>query len=196
MPLRPPHPQSQSPHQRTLLPDRQLGEPTLGMADEHGFPQVPAGRAAGRRFWLDGLRGGSSEQGRDGCRHCRNDRRRSTSPSTSSSTGLGAADRAGVGSPRQLLALGVDLAADEARQLVPVDTDLDGPIGVGDDPAGLLTSASLLLCRLTALGASDALLDLQAAVANLVWEANTGVTRTGIDMRSVGAPLAVSTDRK
>jgi hypothetical protein len=104
--------------------------------------------------------------------------------------------RAGVGSPRQLLALGVDLAADEARQLVPVDTDLDGPVGVGDDPAGLLTSASLLLCRLTALGASDALLDLQAAVANLVWEANTGVTRTGIDMRSVGAPLAVSTDRK
>jgi hypothetical protein len=85
---------------------------------------------------------------------------------------------------------------DEARQLVPVDTDLDGPVGVGDDPAGLLTSASLLLCRLTALGASDALLDLQAAVANLVWEANTGVTRTGIDMRSVGAPLAVSTDRK
>ena len=109
---------------------------------------------------------------------------------------MGAADRAGVGSPRQLLALGVDLAADEARQLVPVDTDLDGPIGVGDDPAGLLTSAWLLLCRLTALGASDALLDLQAAVANLVWEANTGVTRTGIDMRSVGAPLAVSTDRK
>jgi hypothetical protein len=107
-----------------------------------------------------------------------------------------AADRAGAASPSQLLALGVDLAADEARQLVPVDTDLDGPVGVGDDPAGLLTSASLLLCRLTALGASDALLDLQAAVANLVWEANTGVTRTGIDMRSVGAPLAVSTDRK
>lgn len=50
-----------------------------------------------------------------------------------------AADRAGAGSPRQLLALGVDLAADEARQLVPVDTDLDGPKPVGDDPAGLLT---------------------------------------------------------
>ena len=59
-----------------------------------------------------------------------------------------AADRAGAGSPRQLLALGVDLAADEARQLVPVGTDLDGPIPVGDDPAGLLTSASLLLGRL------------------------------------------------
>jgi|SRR5215213_12033296 len=53
-----------------------------------------------------------------------------------------AADREGAGSPRQLLALGVDLAADEARHLVPVGTDLDGPIPVGDDPAGLLTSAS------------------------------------------------------
>ena len=31
--------------------------------------------------------------------------------------------------------------------LVPDDTDLDGPIPVGDDPAGLLTSASLLLRR-------------------------------------------------
>jgi hypothetical protein len=86
-----------------------------------------------------------------------------------------AADRAGAGSPRQLLALGVDLAADEARELVLFDTDLDGPIPVGDDPAGLLTSALLLLRRLAAPGASDALLDLQTAVANLVWEANTGV---------------------
>ena len=133
------------------------------------------GRAAGRRFWLDGLRGGSSEQGRDGCRHGRNHRRRSASPSTSSSIGLGCRRPWGAGSPRQLLALGVDLAADEARQLVPVDTDLAGPIPVGDDPAGLLTSASLLLRRLAAPGASDALLDLQTAVANLVWEANTGV---------------------
>jgi hypothetical protein len=86
-----------------------------------------------------------------------------------------AADRAGAGSPRQLFALGVDLAADGARHLVPVDTDLDGPIPAGDDPAGLLTSASLLLHRLAAPGASEALLDLQIAVANLVWEANTGV---------------------
>ena len=86
-----------------------------------------------------------------------------------------AVDRAWAGSPRQLFALGVDLAADGARHLVPVDTDLDGPIPVGDDPAGLLTSASLLLRRLAAPGASDALLDLQRAVADLVWEANTGV---------------------
>jgi hypothetical protein len=56
-----------------------------------------------------------------------------------------AADRAGAGSARQLFALGVNLAADQARHLVPVDTDIDGPLPVGDDPAGLLTSASLLL---------------------------------------------------
>jgi hypothetical protein len=86
-----------------------------------------------------------------------------------------AADRAGAGSARQLFALGVNLAADGARHLVPVDTDMDGPLPVGDDPAGLLTSASLLLRRLAAPGASDALLDLQTTVANLVWEANTGV---------------------
>jgi hypothetical protein len=86
-----------------------------------------------------------------------------------------AADRAGAGSARQLFALGVNLAADEARQLVPVDTDMDGPLSVGDDPAGLLTSASLLLHRLAAPGASEPLLDLQRAVATLAWEANTGV---------------------
>ena len=86
-----------------------------------------------------------------------------------------AAESAGAGSPRQLFALGVDLAADEARHLVPVGTDLDGPIPVGDDPARLLTSASLLLGRLAAPGASESLLDLQTAVADLVWEANTGV---------------------
>jgi hypothetical protein len=44
-----------SPHRRTLLPDRQPCEPPLGMADVHGFPQVRAGHAAGRRFWLDEL---------------------------------------------------------------------------------------------------------------------------------------------
>jgi len=38
-----------------------------------------------------------------------------------------------------------------------------------------LTSASLLLSRVAAPGASDALPDLQTAVANLVWEANNGV---------------------
>jgi hypothetical protein len=84
-----------------------------------------------------------------------------------------AADREGTGSPRQLFALDVDLAADRARHLIPDGTDMDGPIPVGDDPAGLLKSAWLLLRRLGAPGAPEELLDLQTAVADLVWEANT-----------------------
>jgi hypothetical protein len=42
------------------------------------------------------------------------------------------ADRAGAGSAGQLFALGVDLAADQVRHLVPTGTDLDGPMPVGD----------------------------------------------------------------
>ena len=48
-----------------------------------------------------------------------------------------AVDRAGAGSPGQLFALGVDLAADQARHLVPDGTDVDGPVPVGDEPADL-----------------------------------------------------------
>jgi hypothetical protein len=45
------------------------------------------------------------------------------------------ADRAQVRSPGQLFALGVDLAADHVRHLVPGGTDIDGPVPVGDEPA-------------------------------------------------------------
>jgi hypothetical protein len=86
-----------------------------------------------------------------------------------------AADRAGAGSPVQLFALGMDLAADQARHLVPDGTDIEGPVPVGDEPAGLLRSAELLLRRVAPVAASDALDDLRAAVADLAWEANTGV---------------------
>jgi hypothetical protein len=86
-----------------------------------------------------------------------------------------AVDRAEAGSPGQLFALGVDLAADQARHLVPDGTDVDGPVPVGDEPAGLLRSAELLLRRLAPMAASDAVDDLRATVADLVWEANTGV---------------------
>jgi hypothetical protein len=85
-----------------------------------------------------------------------------------------AADRAGAGPAAQLSALGVDLAADQARHLVPDGTDFDGPLPVGDQAAGLLRSAELLLRRLPPITASDALDDLRATVAGLVWEANTG----------------------
>jgi hypothetical protein len=86
-----------------------------------------------------------------------------------------AADRAGTGSHGQLFALGVDLAADRARELVPDGTDIDGPAPVGGEPAGLLRSAELLLRRLAPVAASNAFDDLRATVAGLVWEANTSV---------------------
>ena len=86
-----------------------------------------------------------------------------------------AADRAAAGSAAQLVALGVDLAADQVRHLVPDGTDIDGPVPVGDEPADLLRSAELLLRRLTPIAAPDAIDDLRATVADLVGEANTGV---------------------
>ena len=86
-----------------------------------------------------------------------------------------AADRAGAGSSGQLFALGVDLAADRARHLIPDGTDIDGPVRVGEEPASLLRSAELLLRRLAPIAASDAVDDLRATVADLVWEVNTGV---------------------
>jgi hypothetical protein len=86
-----------------------------------------------------------------------------------------AADRAGAGSPGQLFALGLDLAADQARQLVLDDTEIEGPMPVGDEPAGPLRSAELLLRRLAPMAVTDAVDDLRATVADLVWEANTGV---------------------
>jgi hypothetical protein len=72
----------------------------------------------------------------------------------------------------QLFALGVDLAADQARHLVPDGSNVDGPVPVGDEPAGLLRSAELLLRRLAPTATSDVLDDLRATV---VWEGNSGV---------------------
>ena len=46
-----------------------------------------------------------------------------------------AADRTGAGSAAQLFALGVDLAADQARHLVLDGADIDGPVPVGGEPA-------------------------------------------------------------
>ena len=69
----------------------------------------------------------------------------------------------------------VDLAADQARQLVLDGTEIEGPVPVGDEPTGLLRSAELLLRRVAPMAASDAVDDLRATVADLVWEANTGV---------------------
>jgi hypothetical protein len=71
--------------------------------------------------------------------------------------------------------LGVDLAADQAGHLVPDGTDVDGPPPVGNEPAGLLSRRSFCLRRLAPMAASDAVDDLRVTVADLVWEANTGV---------------------
>ena len=84
------------------------------------------------------------------------------------------ADPAGPGSSRQLLALGIDSAADEALGLLPRRARLGGPTPVGDNPADLLASAEQLLRRICVLGAPSRLFGLRSLVAELVWEANTG----------------------
>src|ERR1044072_9253004 len=67
------------------------------------------------------------------------------------------ADVAGGRSSRQLLALGIDSAADEASSLLPRRARLDGPTPVGDNPAELLASAEQLLRRICVVGAPSRL---------------------------------------
>jgi hypothetical protein len=155
--------------------DRQHGVQTVGIPKVRGFPQVCAGRAACGCFWLDDLEEGSIGQARDGWRHGRNPCRRRASTRQAAVHAWAAVDREEAGSPGQLFALGVDLAADQARHLVPDGTDVDGPVPVGDEPAGLLRAAELLRRRLAPMAASDAVDDLRATVGHLVWEANTCV---------------------
>jgi hypothetical protein len=83
------------------------------------------------------------------------------------------ADAAGPRSSRQLLAMGIDAAADEASGLLPRRAGLDGPTPVGDNPAELLASAEQLLRRICVVGSPARLLGLRVLVAELVWEANT-----------------------
>ena len=84
------------------------------------------------------------------------------------------ADGQGSRSSLQLLALGIDSVADRARNLLPIDMDLNGPVPVGDAPAGLLRSAEQLLRHLCLAGAPSVMEDLRVRVVELVWEANTG----------------------
>ena len=86
-----------------------------------------------------------------------------------------AVDTEGAGSPRQVLGLGIDLAADEARNVLPDAIAVQGPVSIGDEPAGLLRSAEQLLRAIDTPGADTALHGLRARVAGLVWEANTDV---------------------
>jgi hypothetical protein len=84
------------------------------------------------------------------------------------------ADAAGPRSSRELLALGIDSAADEALGLLPRRARLDGPTPVGDNPTELLALAEQLLRRICVVGAPSRLLGLRSLVAELVWEASTG----------------------
>jgi hypothetical protein len=84
------------------------------------------------------------------------------------------ADQGGPRSSSQLLALGIDSAADEGSFLLPGRARLDGPTPVGHDPAELLASAEQLLRRICVVGAPPRLLGLRVLVAELIWEANTG----------------------
>lgn len=83
-------------------------------------------------------------------------------------------DADGPGSPRQVLAVGIDIVADEAAQLLLPAYPAEGPVPVGDDPARLLRSAHQLLTHLNADASAPAFDDLNRQVTDLVWEANTG----------------------
>ena len=72
-----------------------------------------------------------------------------------------------AGSAAQLFALGVDVAADQARHSVPDRTDIDGPVPVGHEPASLLRSAELLLRRPAPIAASPAIDELSDRAASL-----------------------------
>jgi hypothetical protein len=63
------------------------------------------------------------------------------------------AEAEGPRSPRQLVALGIDLAAGEARNLLRERVDVVGPTPIGDDEVGLLRSAEQL--RRTVIGVPD-----------------------------------------
>src|SRR5215207_7690748 len=84
-------------------------------------------------------------------------------------------DAEGLGSPRQVLRLGIDLAGDDAHNLLPDTVSVDGPMPIGDEPADLLRSAEHLLQRIANPGVWTALDALRAQVSHLVWEANTNV---------------------
>ncbi|HYP45312.1 MAG TPA: hypothetical protein VEQ66_08970 [Propionibacteriaceae bacterium] len=84
------------------------------------------------------------------------------------------ADADGPRSERQLLALGIDVAADEARELLPESVDVAGPVPAGVVPVELLRSAERLTADLCRTGAPSGLLAVRARVVELVWEANTG----------------------
>jgi hypothetical protein len=86
-----------------------------------------------------------------------------------------AVDVEGVGSPRQALGLGIDVAANEARNLLPDAISIEGPVPFAAQPSDLLHSAEQLLQRIAIPGVWAATAALRARVAHLVLEANASV---------------------
>jgi hypothetical protein len=83
------------------------------------------------------------------------------------------ADEGGPRSSRQLFALAIDSAADEASSLLPRWARLEGPTPAGQNPAELLASAEHLLHQICLEGAPSRRLSFRALVGELIWEANT-----------------------
>jgi hypothetical protein len=100
-----------------------------------------------------------------------------------------AVDAEGAGLLRQVLGLGIDLAADEARNLLPDAVPVDGPVSVGDEPGGLLRSVEQLLRRTTTPGAGTG----QYALLRgwLTW-CGRRIPVSAADHRTVGELLADS----
>ena len=84
------------------------------------------------------------------------------------------ADAGGPRSPHQLFAVGIDVAADEAANLLPRRVQMDGPTPAGANPAELLGSAEQLLRRVCIEDPPSRLRALHSRVSELVWEANSG----------------------
>jgi hypothetical protein len=84
---------------------------------------------------------------------------------------LAEAQERGPRSALHMLANGTDLAADEARNLVPPGFPTLGPVPVGNDPSQMLRSAERLLAGLPDADTTPGLVGLRARVADLVWDA-------------------------
>jgi hypothetical protein len=83
------------------------------------------------------------------------------------------AEGEGPRSPRQLVALGVDLVAEEVRNLLPDGVHVAGPTPIGKDEVGLSRSAEQLRRTVTGVPAAGDAARLRVRVADLVGEANT-----------------------
>jgi hypothetical protein len=100
------------------------------------------------------------------------------------------AEAEGPRSPRQLVALGVDLVAEEVRHLPPDSVDVAGPTLIGKDEVGLLRSAEKLH-TVSGVGLRGDAAHLGVRVADLVVDANTGA---GPDRRRTPAELLAPND--